>query len=296
MNFKCFRSAIIAICDVLFPSMVVMTSIFALPAHGANGAGTDEAKPKFIEFGVSATQWERNRRCDDPRFMDAPERADSRMSSTLDPEALYQDADDCRAAFEVQHIIPRMKFGDVNFAEEPQYTEGGGSKFRHIGECSDPRLEGPGIRAKVGRSIEGDHPFPHACRVPFLSRAAILKAKTSDGPFFFGHDGGKFTFDGECDDPRFEGPGMASPTTRLNVGRDATDCDQGEVTPTEIRSDISIDFGNNASRFSYDGECDDPRFEGPGMADPVSTADEGKDAIDCFRAYDAGKIELAGQE
>ena len=28
-----------------------------------------------------------------------------------------------------------------------------------------------------------------------------------------------------------------------------------------------VDFGTNTSRWAFDGECDDPRFAGPGAAD-----------------------------
>ena len=317
--------------ELYLSTVVILAAILAVLAAESSG-GSDEAGPIFIEFGVSAAPWAGNGLCDDPRFRNVEGTADSRMTARPPPDALLQDAGDCRAAFEDGGIIPRVKFGDVEFAGEPQYTGGGGAKFRYAGDCSDPQLEGPGVlsdpastatdrasdrgktpprtaatergnRGGAGGDEQngddtGNDTFPLACRIPFLSGAAILKAKTGNDPFYYGHDGGRFAHDGECDDPRFEGAGMASTTTRLNVGRDATDCTGDRVKPTEtvLTGQGSIDFGNNASRFSYDGECDDPRFEGAGMADTLLPPDTGKDAIDCLRAYNNKTIELTAQE
>ena len=280
-------------------TLIVLASSLAaavLSQDMDDSLGTDGAGRMFIEFGVSAVPWSGNRLCDDPRFMNAAGRVDSRMSSPPAPDALFQDADDCRAAFEARHIVPRMEFGDVHFTRDSQYTRVGGSQFLHTGDCDDPRLEGPGIGDETVTLAERDAPFPLACRIPFLSGAVTLKAKTGSGPFVEGYDGGNFTFDGECDDPRFEGAGMASSTIRLNVGRDATDCASSSVKPTETLPQNSIDFGNNASRFSYDGECDDPRFEGVGMAETLSRVNEMRDAIDCFRAHGAGTISFIERE
>ena len=289
--------------DILLPIMAALASTLATTALADDSPGTDKGGQMFIEFGASTAPWAGNRLCDDLRFMNAAGRADSRMSSLLDPEALFQDADDCRAAFIAEHIIPRIVFGDVSFASDPQYIEADDSPFRYIGDCSDPRLEGPGIGDETVILVEENAPFPLACRIPFLSGAVILKAETKNSLFLDGYDGGEFAYDEECDDPRFEGEGMASSTIRLNVGRDASDCASSSVKRTETvlqDSQNSIDFGNNASRYSYDGECDDPRFEGEegegGMASTLVSADKKKDAIDCFRAYKAGRIVLSEQE
>ncbi|RMD94150.1 MAG: hypothetical protein D6811_03435, partial [Alphaproteobacteria bacterium] len=54
-----------------------------------------------------------------------------------------------------------------------------------------------------------------------------------------------------------------------------------------------IDFGDDASIYANDGECDDPRFEGPGMTStPLLDTDRGHDASDCRAAYQAGTIRL----
>ena len=288
--------------EIMLSIMVGLASGLAATALADDSPGTDKGGEMFIEFGASMAEWTGNRLCDDPRFKNATDRADSRMSSPLDPDALFHDADNCRAAFIAGHIIPRMVFGDVSFASDLQYTETDDSRFRYIDDCSDPRLEGPGIKPegrdskdKTVTGVEENAPFPLACRIPFLSGAVILKAETKDS-FLYGYDGGKFAYDGECDDPRFEGEGMASSTIRLNVGRDASDCASRRVKPTETVLQNSINFGDNASRYSYDGECDDPRFEGEGTASTLAGADRGKDAIDCFRAYRAGTIRYVEQE
>ena len=54
----------------------------------------------------------------------------------------------------------------------------------------------------------------------------------------------------------------------------------------------AISFGNNSSEWAYDGECDDPRFAGPGMADTLLEEDTGSDASDCRDLYRSGSIWL----
>ncbi|MEO0359219.1 MAG: hypothetical protein AAF386_13205, partial [Pseudomonadota bacterium] len=63
------------------------------------------------------------------------------------------------------------------------------------------------------------------------------------------------------------------------AGRAATQCD-------------AIDFGNNSSTFARDGECDDPRFDGPGTDSIMLRSDLLSDAKDCRAACNAGQIWL----
>ena len=68
--------------------------------------------------------------------------------------------------------------------------------------------------------------------------------------------------DGECDDVRFEGDGMASSVIVQDRGRDAADCrrlyDEGRVRVFSLDLDSgAIDFGDDASDWTQDGECDD---------------------------------------
>ena len=53
-----------------------------------------------------------------------------------------------------------------------------------------------------------------------------------------------------------------------------------------------VDFGDDTSRWANDGECDDPRFEGPGMADKLMEEDRGHDATDCRTLFEQGRIQL----
>ena len=53
------------------------------------------------------------------------------------------------------------------------------------------------------------------------------------------------------------------------------------------------DFGDNAGAYANDGECDDPRFKGPGMTTTTLLPDDIlHDARDCEVAWDNGDIEL----
>ena len=124
----------------------------------------------------------------------------------------------------------------------------------------------------------------------------------------FGDDASKFANDGECDDKRFSGPGMTeTPLLESDVGHDATDCrtayDQHRLTlaadtPTQSGSYAAagidhIQWGDDASKFSRDGECDDKRFAGPGMTEtPLLDSDIKHDATDCRASFALGRLSL----
>lgn len=58
---------------------------------------------------------------------------------------------------------------------------------------------------------------------------------------------------------------------------------------------VTVDFGDDTSRWANDNECDDSRFEGAGMtATPLLEEDIGHDATDCRTAYEAGNLTLRG--
>jgi hypothetical protein len=126
----------------------------------------------------------------------------------------------------------------------------------------------------------------------------------------FGDDSGRFSKDGECDDMRFAGPGMTD--TLLidsDILHDASDCraafNQGRLkylgghrhgTPATTASTSGashIQWGDDASKYSKDGECDDKRFTGAGMTStPLLDSDIQHDATDCRTAYAQGRLEL----
>ncbi len=133
-----------------------------------------------------------------------------------------------------------------------------------------------------------------------LSAPAMAQGKTGNTPaasIDFGDDSGEWTKDGECDDPRFVGSGMASELVDADLLKDATDCraayEAGTITlQDEGANTAAIDFGDDTGEWSKDGECDDPRFVGSGMASELVDADLLKDATDCRTAYEAGTITL----
>lgn len=117
-----------------------------------------------------------------------------------------------------------------------------------------------------------------------------------------GDDSGSYANDGECDDPRFVGGGMAQSVGNDEIGKDATDCAKllaaGRIRWERTRDqwDVAqcdaIDYGNNSASYANDGECDDPRFTGSGVDDIMLGADLGKDANDCRALCKTGAVWL----
>ncbi len=133
----------------------------------------------------------------------------------------------------------------------------------------------------------------------FAALALLLVAGTASaqGRVDFGDDSGDWTFDGECDDPRFEGQGMASVLLDEDRFRDATDCrkllEEGRIRLSGAAGKPGgIDFGDDSSRWARDGECDDPRFVGDGMATTLLDEDAYADATDCENLVSQGRIAL----
>lgn len=127
----------------------------------------------------------------------------------------------------------------------------------------------------------------------------------------FGDDSGRFARDGECDDMRFSGPGMTETTLiDSDIRHDASDCrtayNQGRLTYNGGRREQQssgsgyassganhIIWGDDASEFAKDGECDDKRFSGPGMTDTrLLDSDVKHDATDCRAAFEQGRLQL----
>lgn len=128
----------------------------------------------------------------------------------------------------------------------------------------------------------------------------------------FGADTSKWANDGECDDPRFSGPGMTT-TTLLDadIRADATDCktafDAGQIaliggdvaeppaTPETVDTPTvpaAFNFGDDSGDWPKDGECDDRRFYGSAMASNLGWSLVGRDATDCKAALQAGSIAI----
>lgn len=193
---------------------------------------------------------------------------------------------------------------DIDFGDDS-------SMWANDGECDDPRFEGPGMTSTIllDSDIRAD---ATDCRTAFEAGQLSLKA-TAPAPaggsmmhdgIDFGDDSSGWANDGECDDPRFRGPGMSATRAHFgNIRADATDClaafQAGDVAlrhavagPTTYDG---IEFGDDSGDWSNDGECDDPRFRGPGMTETRLLDDDIRaDASDCLGAYLNGTIWLVG--
>ena len=138
-----------------------------------------------------------------------------------------------------------------------------------------------------------------------LALALSLGAPALGQDVDFGEDTSTWANDGQCDDPRFTGPGAALVRSPVDELRDATDCrtafEAGEVTLVAAEPAVSdaaedgaadaaaIDFGDDSGNWANDGECDDPRFGGT-LSSHIRA-----DATDCRTAYEAGEVTYDAQ-
>jgi hypothetical protein len=131
-----------------------------------------------------------------------------------------------------------------------------------------------------------------ACAVFAATLAAAPAALQAQSDF--GDNTSQWADDGECDDPRFEGEGAAETLLAEDRGHDAADCAAlfaaGRIALRGAGGDIEL--GDDDSEWARDGECDDPRFEGKGMAETLLEADEYHDATDCRTLLERGLIAL----
>jgi hypothetical protein len=285
--------------------MNMMTRWLLLLALGCGGP-VGLAQAQDIDFGNDSSEYANDGECDDPRFQ-----GPGMTGTILLDSDIRADATDCRTAFERGMLWLRedaptapQSAGDIDFGDDS-------SGFARDGECDDPRFEGPAMAA--GTLLDSDTRADATdCRSAFERGAVWLKGNAPNEPIIvdgidFGTDSGSYTWDDECDDPRFEGAGMtASVLSDDNIKADATDCagayqagnlrmrGDGPAGPVVVDG---IDFGFDNSPYSRDGECDDPRFEGPGMTgSTLYDANIKADATDCLEAYRAGSLTLTPYE
>ncbi|MGB8714180.1 MAG: hypothetical protein WCD50_13785 [Onishia taeanensis] len=122
----------------------------------------------------------------------------------------------------------------------------------------------------------------------------------NSGDIEWGDNTSRWANDGECDDPRFAGEGVHSLNVDEDRYHDAVDCqslyEQGRITLASesgtVNSSSDIQWGDNTSQWSNDGECDDPRFAGPGVNSNNLAEDRYHDAADCQSLYEQGQIYL----
>ena len=199
------------------------------------------------------------------------------------------------------------------------------SEWAKDGECDDPRFAGTGSAEELlDEDIRKD---ATDCRAAYEagtvklapaagSDATATPATTTEDTATmpdFGDDSSEYADDGECDDPRFTGIGMADEPLLSDTGKDASDCklafEAGSVTLKDAGSasldtpatvattgDDDIDYGDDTSEWAKDDECDDPRFSGTGVADQLLDEDKGHDATDCRAAVEAGTATYNGEE
>jgi|GEM_PF-298389 len=248
-----------------------------------------------IAFGDNTSEYANNGECDDGRFIGEG------MASVLIGADFMKDAKDCQTLLEAGQI----SYGWEKVLDAPADLDFGdnSSSFANDGRCDDPRFAGPGMASTL---IDQDalHDADD-CRAFFeaghITLAPTAPEAVDSSHIQFGDDASDWAGDEECDDPRFAGDGMANKLNDINIGHDATDCSarfaDGQITlkpgaPARLDGP-AIDFGTNTGKFSDDGECDDPRFAGPGMASKLDPDNIGLDANDCQALFDAGQIDLA---
>ena len=136
------------------------------------------------------------------------------------------------------------------------------------------------------------------CAVTALTIGALCYTAPSPAQPDFGDNTSRWANDGECDDPRFEGAGAADTLLEEDNGHDANDCrklfNAGRVALRSVTrvNPGAIDFGDDESEWARDGECDDPRFEGDGVASTLLDVDRYHDATDCRSLLSEGRIAL----
>ncbi|MGB3337027.1 MAG: hypothetical protein WBA73_07610 [Devosia sp.] len=270
-----------------------------------DGATTDVAASNAdIDFGDDSSEWAKDDECDDPRF-----EGTGSAVETVDADIL-KDATDCKAAFEAGTVT--LKDGgtapaDIAIASPIDAIDFGddSGEWAKDGECDDPRFEGTG---SADETVDADlRKDATDCRAAYEAGTVTLKdsggtpaTTTTTAAIDFGDNSSEWANDGECDDPRFTGSGSAAETLDVDILKDAADCeaayDAGTVTFEGSDTPVAdIDYGDDTSQWSKDGECDDPRFSGTGVAGELLDADLGHDATDCKAAVEAGTATYNGE-
>ena len=73
---------------------------------------------------------------------------------------------------------------------------------------------------------------------------------------------------------------------------------EAEADPTQggAGEEESLEFGDDSSEWANDGECDDPRFQGDGMSGTLMDQDQARDATDCRKLFETGRIRVKESE
>ena len=234
-------------------------------------------------------------------------------------ERLFRDAADCHAAVENGEVVLRDSGDYLKIARVEQAAGGDPTFFGEDdpedgmawnGVCNDSRfMADPRHPAAVEYTALRQKGDATDCRRAFLMRHAwvLEDVETPAGglrTIAFGDDSGRWTLDGECDDPRFVDPKTGRSGDELL--RDSTDCRaayiKGDAWLLEdlLRKDEDLlpagfDLGDDSGPWTFDGECDDPRFTGAADSGRTGMPDAHgleRDATDCGHAllHDAAGI------
>ena len=85
-----------------------------------------------------------------------------------------------------------------------------------------------------------------------------------------------------------------APDEKAETGKDGEPLALAGPGAAQPAAAAAPDFGDDAGKYSKDGECDDMRFEGAGMTStPLLDSDIKHDASDCRTALQQGRLALA---
>lgn len=292
----------------MFKRIAMTTRIAALLAASVTAllAGMP-AQAQAPDFGSDTSVWANDGECDDPRF------AGPGASGMAQDANLMADATDCRTALEAGTVQFVQSQGAAPAAPVPA-PDIKGAQIAAPAAPVEPLAQAapaePAPETAPEPAIEGAQATPPATPAAPMPGTKGAQATAPAAPaqlaaseqVNFGDDTSQWANDGECDDRRFVGQGMATSLNWASVGRDASDCralhDAGSIrlwTPGESQAAtqcVAIDFGDNVSQYANDGECDDPRFEGLGVAGTLNASEAGHDAADCSQLCTFGAASL----
>ena len=195
--------------------------------------------------------------------------------------------------------------GEPVRADEPE-VEFGVNRAPHAFNdvCDDPRFvrtDGGGDAQFALRETSGLFGDAADCFREFTQGVIRLRtARETITEFGIGGDGGDWSGNGVCNDPRFvPAPGFpdAVRTVAGAEGQDASDCLAANLSRHAWPAGSGgVAFGNDSGEWASDGECDDPRFWGEAMAHRLHKDNLFGDATDCRKAFEAGSVKLITAE
>jgi len=175
-----------------------------------------------IAYGDDTSEWAKDGECDDPRF------SGTSVPDNPLPENIGHDATDCRAA--VAEGTATYNGEDIPVAAFDYGSDW--SKWANDGECDDLRFMGEGTDKKLlVDDLYGDATDCKALEAEgrvtirtVYSPAYLAAAPHDSSHVDFGDNTSEYANDEECDDPRFEGPAVATSPNDTHLMHDAEDC------------------------------------------------------------------------